>query len=681
MRVKLGAFASAAVLVTALVALTGCGGSSSSSGGGNNGQASLTAIAVSGASSVNVGDTAQLAASGTYSDGTTKDITSQVTWITSPSTLATVSTSGVLTGVTHGAVAVTASLSSVTSNTLSVNVVALLTGVSLNPIGPGIVVGGTQQFSLTGTFNDGSTQDVGSSATWASSDKGKATVSGGLATGIGPAAVTITATATLSNGKTATASTALDVVDPLIPTPSLSGDYAFALTSADTRGPVFYAGSFTADGHGKITGGIEDSNSNGGVQQSVALSGTYFVYPDGRGSITFNANAIYPSGVIYRFILSGGNTYGKVIQFDGRQTTKGYFELQDPSSYKVSAFSGPYVFRLTGVDAGAKPMGQVGYMTLDGGGNVTGGSVDTNDYGTITSLAALTPRTYGMGAHGRGTVAIQSANGNANFVLYAVNGSKANLMQLDAGASALAGVTELQTGGPFSNSALTGSFALQLQRPPLVNENGYDRREFASIGSYSYDGAGTLSGTRDDANNGTSNPLVDIAGPYAASGQNGRGTLQATSSLNFRAYTFYMVNPARMYMLQTYNSATQGSLNAPVGLGILQISAPYGVGSLSGAFTVDLSDLTVSYTEALMRMEFDGTGVVDGIADLSINGAISSVVLNATYSIKSGSTTGRGAIVLPAPLGANSYVFYLYSPNNAFLLGINPDAQGNFTAQ
>ena len=106
---------------------------------------------------------------------------------------------------------------------------------------------------------------------------------------------------------------------------------------------------------------------------------------------------------------------------------------------------------------------------------------------------------------------------------------------------------------------------------------------------------------------------------------------------------------------------------------------PYSKASLTGSYALAVSDLTASYTEALMQLVFDGSGSVDGIADVSSNGAVSSSVVIAAYSSFNPNpdpTDGRGAIHLPSPLGANDYVFYLTSPQNVWLLGITPDMDG-----
>jgi hypothetical protein len=68
-----------------------------------------------------VGNTQQLTATGTYNDNTTKDITSTSTWATTNSSAATVS-AGLVSGVAAGSANITASLSSITSNSVPVTV-------------------------------------------------------------------------------------------------------------------------------------------------------------------------------------------------------------------------------------------------------------------------------------------------------------------------------------------------------------------------------------------------------------------------------------------------------------------------------------------------------------------------------------------------------------------------------
>ena len=70
-----------------------------------------------------------------------------------------------------------------------------LTGIDISPISPTIGVNDTQQFTATGTYTDGSTQDLTSSVAWSSSDSTAASISTtGLATALLTGTSTITAT-------------------------------------------------------------------------------------------------------------------------------------------------------------------------------------------------------------------------------------------------------------------------------------------------------------------------------------------------------------------------------------------------------------------------------------------------------------------------------------------------------
>jgi hypothetical protein len=90
---------------------------------GTGAAAVLVSIAVTPpSSSVSVGATEQLTATGTYSNNITKDLTSSVAWTTSPTGIASVSAAGVLMGLAPGGTSVTATLTGVSgSATVTVN--------------------------------------------------------------------------------------------------------------------------------------------------------------------------------------------------------------------------------------------------------------------------------------------------------------------------------------------------------------------------------------------------------------------------------------------------------------------------------------------------------------------------------------------------------------------------------
>jgi uncharacterized protein YjdB len=84
----------------------------------------LSSIAVLPVSPVSlaVGSTELFTALGTYSDGSTTDITSKVTWTSSDPNIATISSQGLVTGVATGYATITAALSGVTSSAVSLTV-------------------------------------------------------------------------------------------------------------------------------------------------------------------------------------------------------------------------------------------------------------------------------------------------------------------------------------------------------------------------------------------------------------------------------------------------------------------------------------------------------------------------------------------------------------------------------
>ncbi|WP_129125522.1 DUF3443 family protein [Geomonas oryzae] len=108
---------SALLTICYLFFMAGCGG-----GGGGGSHPSLTSITITpDASTLAVGSTTQLTATGTYSDNSTKDITNDVTWSSSAAGTATVSNTqgskGLVTVISQGPVTITATLGDFSDST------------------------------------------------------------------------------------------------------------------------------------------------------------------------------------------------------------------------------------------------------------------------------------------------------------------------------------------------------------------------------------------------------------------------------------------------------------------------------------------------------------------------------------------------------------------------------------
>ncbi|MGR5112727.1 beta strand repeat-containing protein [Vibrio jasicida] len=143
------------------------------------------------------GNTQQFTAIGNYSDGMNVDITNQVTWSSSDSSVAAISsgkTGGEAVGYTEGRVDVTATLGPIVSNKASLLITeAIMVSIQVTPAKTSIVEGNSYQYVATALYSDGSTPDVTSSVNWSVSNDGVATIINGLVTGVSEGQVEITA--------------------------------------------------------------------------------------------------------------------------------------------------------------------------------------------------------------------------------------------------------------------------------------------------------------------------------------------------------------------------------------------------------------------------------------------------------------------------------------------------------
>jgi trimeric autotransporter adhesin len=174
--------------------------------GGKSGQtlltvssATLKSIAVSPNTAVMApASTLSLAATGTFSDGSTQNITDAVTWSSSAGNVATVTSFGQVTGQSAGTAIITAQQGSISGTAGLVVASSTLSSVQVTPASATVAEQTGTQFQAIGQFADGSTQNLTGSAIWTSSPASIATVSNasatkGLATGVTPGTATITA--------------------------------------------------------------------------------------------------------------------------------------------------------------------------------------------------------------------------------------------------------------------------------------------------------------------------------------------------------------------------------------------------------------------------------------------------------------------------------------------------------
>jgi uncharacterized protein YjdB len=141
------------------------------------------------------GTSVKLTATGTFSDGSVATNLSGVSWKSSKPNIANVRGSGIAHGKKGGSVTVTATASGISGTTTLTVRTGTLVSLAITPVAPTAAAGTTKQFTATGTFSDGSTQDVTLNAHWSSSSASVATIAN---------APSVAALATCTNAGTTT---------------------------------------------------------------------------------------------------------------------------------------------------------------------------------------------------------------------------------------------------------------------------------------------------------------------------------------------------------------------------------------------------------------------------------------------------------------------------------------------
>ncbi|MDM4770227.1 Ig-like domain-containing protein [Solimonas sp. SE-A11] len=153
----------------------------------------------------------QYEAVGRFSDGSTQNLTTQVTWSSSDAAVASMSnaagSAGLATSVAKGTVTITATHATINGSTTLTVTDAALVSIAVTPAAAAIPKGTTQQFKAMGSFTDNSTVDITTTVTWSSSEATSVTVSNadgerGLASGQAVGTATVSASSGTISGST-----------------------------------------------------------------------------------------------------------------------------------------------------------------------------------------------------------------------------------------------------------------------------------------------------------------------------------------------------------------------------------------------------------------------------------------------------------------------------------------------
>lgn len=244
--------------------------------------------------SVNVGVYNAFNAVATYTNGSTQNLTTGVTWTSSNPAVASVS-SGFVTGVAEGTATITASFGQLTASApVTVNG---FQSISISPQSRSIPLGMTASFFATGNYADGTNKDISSSVTWSSSDPAVGTInSSGLFTPLSQGTTTLTANVaglTSSSTVTVTAATLVSfVITPENPVVVPGATVQFSALGT-------YSDGTTQD----VTGAVNWSSSSAGTV-SINPNGVATAASSGTATVTAISGAVASATNIT--VTSGG---------------------------------------------------------------------------------------------------------------------------------------------------------------------------------------------------------------------------------------------------------------------------------------------------------------------------------------------------------------------------------------
>ena len=653
-----------AIIVGLILVLSGlfssCN-SSSNNGGAVNPPSQVMVTVSPSMASVQAGSATQFMASVVNTTNTA------VTWQVNGAaggnkTVGTISSSGLYTAPAAVPNPATITVAAVSQADTKVSASAAVTitapsAFSVSPSSVTVLAGATQQFTITtvGSMPVPAVNWLVNGVTGGSAATGTISTAGLYTAPVNPPSgqkVTVTAVSQSKSSETATAAV---TVDPSLAT--LNGQYAFVFSGNNTQGVLQEAGTFQADGKGNLSNGIEDVNSGAGVFPNVPVTGTYTVGAHGRGSLVITPAAASGLNAETFNIVLVSNQRLRLIRFD-LTTGSGTAELQDSTAFANSALSGNYILNLNGIDGAGGPLSSIGLLAMSGNGSVSSGQLDQNDNGGVNPQVG-TSGMYAVGSNGRGTMTLKGNLGTFDFALYVVSNQEIKLISTDA-VPAWIGSASLQQGSGFSNSSLQG-------RMVFAAGGNNSSGGVNDAGTFVIGSGGTVTnGVADENSNGVVTQGYTFTGTYTIN-NNGYGNLQiVNATLGNANYSLYLESTTQGLLLRTDAAAvTIGNLytQSQPSFALSDVNGPYAF-SVAGLSSNGAIDKEGQFTA-------NGSGAATGTEDANDTGTLApNLAITATDTLAS---DGRGSLNLTASGTTRVLNFYLVSPNQMLLVGLDSD--------
>ena len=442
----------------------------------------------------------------------------------------------------------------------------------------------------------------------------------------------------------------------------LNGDYAFTFNgfsgSSGGASSIFAAvGRFTADGAGNLTNGKVDTNGIGATLFAQTFTGTYAIGADHRGVLNIQGVAKFAFAM-----MANGNA--QFIEFDasgGSGTTgSGTIEKADTTAYDGAQITGDYAFGVVGMDHLNHRAAMAGRFTSNGTGSLTNAAGDVNAYGAIYPMSFTTASyTVPDTATGRATMNLSFTFGGGsaslNFVFYILNAGKLFAMERDTVTSStplLNGIVlRQQSPAAFSNASLNGRMVIYLTGLSHCGSATATVPK-AVAGLLTADGNGAFTLTYDENFCRAANS-VTASGTYSVA-SNGRISIDFGTSEVLAAYP---VASNQAFLIGTDD-------NVLFGFGESQQARSFTNSDVKDAFagstTTPATFDVVVFSGEFMANGGSPSGNITGTADVgSPSGPMSGAAFNATYSVSSSPTNGRGTMTVTSGSGGSDIVYVI----------------------
>jgi hypothetical protein len=457
-------------------------------------------------------------------------------------------------------------------------------------------------------------------------------------------------------------------------TASLQGQYAFLMSGTELCSGVsgFFtrAGSFTADGSGHITGGLEDVNVCTGVFTLQFTNSTYSITADGRGTLSLTNT----TGTTNYSITLSSATEGVIAQTDVNSTASGSFQRQNAASFSDPAIAGGYVFDFSGISATLNPESVIGRFNADGGRGINSGLFDSNEGGTPSGqLLFPTSAFYRLDTNGDGiTFGRGTANiAGHNFAFYIVDATRLKLLGTDFPA-AFSGEAFGQQNISFTAASLNSGFAF------LIGGSS-SSGPIATAGRFIADGAGNLTSIFLDENNSGTVTLLPsqggtVTGTFAvdANGLGGGTATWTDTKVGTFSFIFYLISPSNAVFQETDSKITSdGTLLA-------QTAGPVSLATLAGDFALVWSGVSSNEEDFVGQLKLTSasgnntTGIMD-INEFGAGKQFFNIQFNGPLTITPPGTGPNTLVVTTTFPSQTTFNFTAYAvdSNNVFLVGVD----------